>query len=83
MGKLEGKNIAITGASSGIGRVTAIRVAKGGGKGYSQKEEGTHGPFIPLPSPHMGRCNQPDLERLAGESELPMLKSTGFPLHRQ
>ena len=30
MGKLEGKNIAITGASSGIGRATAIRAAKEG-----------------------------------------------------
>lgn len=30
MGKLENKNIAITGASSGIGRATAIRVAKEG-----------------------------------------------------
>ena len=30
MGKLKGKNIAITGASSGIGRATAIRAAKEG-----------------------------------------------------
>ena len=30
MGKLENKNIAITGASSGIGRATALRVAKEG-----------------------------------------------------